>query len=137
MKRLVFILLSVVFSIPAHCQEVGRLVIEQTAEVSSAFEAYVLSNGERKLNGYRIRIFFDSGVNARSVSEEVAGRFSELYPEIPVYRSYSSPFFKVTVGDFRTRDDAHMFAKSISGQFPSTFLVREAINFPALWSNKD
>lgn len=111
--------------------------VEQSDTLETAFRNYVADNSSRKLTGYRVRIYFDSSRQARTVSEQIMQRFEALYPDIPVYRSYSSPFFKVTAGDFRTRDDAHRFAALIASQFPSAFLVKETINFPTLWSDKD
>lgn len=111
--------------------------VEQSDILENAFRNYVADNPSRKQTGYRVRIYFDSSRQARTVSEQIMQRFEALYPDIPVYRSYSSPFFKVTAGDFRTRDDAHRFAALIASQFPSAFLVKETINFPTLWSNKD
>ena len=43
-------------------------------------------------------------------SEAIAAGFSERYPGVKVYRKHESPYFKVTVGDFRTRADAQRFA---------------------------
>ena len=85
-----------------------------------------------KMQGYRVRIFFDSDRTARSRSEAIAAGFSERYPEIPVYRSHVSPYFKVTVGDFRTRDEAQRFASKLtnSGAYRYVFVVKEQINYP-------
>ena len=114
-----------------------ELDVEQSTSLRDAFDGYVLQNSARKVTCYRVRIYFDSSQKARDISASIEARFSEMYPQVPVYRIYTSPFFKVTVGDFRTRDEAHRFANSIAGQFPSSFLVKEASRFPSLWSNKD
>ena len=92
-----------------------------------------IKNGKRRINGYRIRIYSGNSQDARRRCDEIAGGFAASHPDIPVYKSYSNPFFKVTVGDFRTRDEALLFAESISGRYPSAFLVREPINYPSLW----
>lgn len=115
----------------------GELDVVQSPALGNAFVEYVSENASRKVMCYRVRIYFDSSRDAREVSESIETRFSEMYPDIPVYRIYNSPFFKVTVGDFRTRDEAHRFANSIAGQFPSSFLVKETTHFPSLWSSKD
>lgn len=114
-----------------------ELDVQQSPALGNSFLEYVSENASRRVNCYRVRIYFDSSRDAREVSESIEKRFSELYPDIPVYRIYNSPFFKVTVGDFRTRDEAHRFANSIAGQFPSSFLVKETTRFPSLWSSKD
>ncbi|MCQ2137079.1 MAG: SPOR domain-containing protein [Bacteroidales bacterium] len=106
----------------------GTVIIEQSDALKNAVTHHVVSNGRRRVSGYRVRIFFDNSQNARAKSQSVASSFSSMYPKIAVYRTYDNPFFKVSVGDFRTRADAQMFADQIRGVFPSVFLVKETIN---------
>lgn len=111
----------------------GLVTVDQSPEMLNALNSHIEHNNRRRVNGYRVRIFFDNSQNARAKSESVAGTFSAMYPGVPVYRSYASPFFKVTVGDFRTRSEAQLFAQQLTGMFPSVFLVKESIHYPALW----
>jgi len=85
-------------------------------------------NKEKKLQGYRVRIYFDNRQEARLRSSDVESHFTETYPGIPAYRTYTNPYFKVTVGDFRTKSEAIMLLKKIESEFPSAFIVRENIN---------
>lgn len=78
--------------------------------------------------GYKIRIYFDNAQNARAVSEQIVDTFSYYYPDIPVYRTYVNPYFKVTVGNFRTKSDAMRFLEAIKPKYPTVFLVREPIS---------
>ena len=108
----------------------GSVVIDQSDNIANALAGQIHENASRKIWGYRVRIYFDNGKNARSQSEHIARAFAESHPGHRVYRSHVSPYFKVTVGDFRTKTEAQLFAQSISGRYPSVFLVKEAINFP-------
>ena len=47
-------------------------------------------------------------------------------------RIYANPYFKVTVGDFRTRSEAVRLLERIKGSFPSAFVVKENIEFPVV-----
>jgi len=111
----------------------GKVTVTQSPEMKAALSRHISNNESRKIVGYRVRIFFDNSQNARAKSESVAGMFSSAYPGIAVYRSYASPFFKVTVGNFRTRNEAQLFANQLNGIFPSAFIVKEHINYPSLW----
>ena len=111
----------------------GTIGIRQSSVLLEAFQSQVSRNSRRKINGYRTRLYSGNSQDARQRSEEIAAAFSAAHPDIPVYQSYANPFFKVTVGDFRTRDEALFFAASIAGRYPSSFLVREPINYPSLW----
>jgi len=117
-------------------QEAGpysnRVNVEQTNNLLTAFYNHIAQASNKKIAGYRVRIFFDNRQDARGLSNGVVGRFSDSYPETPVYRTYENPYFKVTVGDFRTKSEATMLLKRIKSDFPSAFLVKEIINFPPL-----
>ena len=106
--------------------------VRQSDAVRSAFENYKEGNRERKITGYRVRIFFDNSQEARVRSEAVAREFAAEHPDVKVYRSHINPYFKVTVGDFRSRIEAMAFAKTISDKYPSVFLVRESIQYPEI-----
>ena len=109
----------------------GKITIDQPASMVTAMKTHKTRNASKHINGYRVRIFFDNSRNARAVSEQVASQFSALYPSVGVYRGYENPYFKVTVGNFRTKADATKFLNSIKGQFPSGFIVRETISYPS------
>ena len=104
----------------------------QSREIRNALSRHIVANSSTKLQGYRVRIFFDSDRTARAKSASIAAGFREKYPEIPVYVSHVSPYFKVAVGDFRTRADAQRFASKLSatGAYPYVFVVKEQINYP-------
>ena len=108
----------------------GEAAINQSASVDYAFKKYVEQNGQKKLNGYRIRIFFDNKQTARVQSEEIEKTFVEAFPQYPVYRTYTNPYFKVAVGDFRTKSDAVKVLQVIQRQFPKAFIIKDVINYP-------
>ena len=110
----------------------GSVTINQSYELRNALSRHIVANSNAKLQGYRVRIFFDSDRTARAKSESIAATFMERYPGINAYRSHVSPYFKVTVGDFRTRADAQRFASRLinSGAYQYVFVVKEQINYP-------
>ncbi len=101
--------------------------INMTPAVENQLQKQIEENANRQLSGYRLRIYFDNKQTARKESEAVAIEFLMRYPDVPVYRSYVNPYFKVTVGDFRTKSDALQFMERIRSVYPAAFLVREAI----------
>lgn len=107
------------------------LTIAQDPGIVTAMSSHVASNRRKKMNGYRIRIYFDNKQNSRGASEAAMRRFQGAFPGIPAYRSFTSPHFKVTVGDFRTKSEALRLLQRVKGMFPSAFIVKESINYPA------
>ena len=103
----------------------GKIVASDS--LVKAMDHYIKKNRTRNVSVYRLRIFFDNKRNARGVSEQVLTEFSEAYPDVPAFRGYINPYFKVTVGNFRTKSEAMKFLNQIKGQYPSVFLVRESL----------
>ena len=88
------------------------------------------ANSGRTINGFRVRIFFDNKQTARAESEAVLKRFEALHRDIKAYRTYANPYFKVTVGDFRTKSEAMDVLSRIKAEFPTAFVVKESIEYP-------
>lgn len=106
--------------------------IYQSASIVSAMNRSFGTNATRPYTGYRVRIFFDNRQSARQDSEAMMESFSRMYPGVPAYRSYVNPYFKITVGDFRTKSEAMNFLQQIIHTFPKAFIVKENIEYPVL-----
>ena len=109
--------------------------IRQSQEIMSSMRQHIASNSKRTSSGYRVRIFFDNKQTARTESEKTLKRFKDLFPEVAAYRIYANPYFKVTVGDFRTKSEAMALLTRIKGAFPSAFVVKESIEYPVVDSD--
>ncbi|MBQ9462092.1 MAG: SPOR domain-containing protein [Bacteroidales bacterium] len=106
-----------------------NLCVRQSKEVREAMMAHIERNEKRAASGmegqsFRIRIYFDSGQNARAASEAAAARFRNLHPGVSVSRTFTDPFFKVTVGNYATKAEAAAALKTIQPAFPAAFIVR-------------
>lgn len=112
------------------------VTVSQSADVGRSMSAHVRSNAGRNMSGYRVRIFFDNKQTARAESEAALKRFESLYHGIAAYRSYANPYFKVTVGDFRTKSEAMSHLERIKQDFPSAFVVKENISYPVVDQEK-
>lgn len=114
---------------------VSQVSVHQSKEIWEAMYAHFENNKTRGLSGYRVRIFFDNKRTARVESEQMLKDFTSRFPDTPAYRSYSNPYFKVTVGDFRTKSEAMQLLKRIKDEFPSAFIVKENISYPVIDKN--
>ena len=114
----------------------GRADVRQSFDIANSFSKYVQANRSRQISGYRVRIFFDNSQSSRMESENILRSFRLLHHDINAYRSYVNPYFKVTVGDFRTRSEAMDFLEDIRVEFPSAFVVKEPINYPVIDKTK-
>ena len=111
----------------------GEVVIFQDMRINDLLYNHVEQNKRRGgVSGFRIRIYSDLGSGARDQSQAVRTRFYELFPQIPIYREYDSPYFKVYVGDYRTKVDALKDFNQIKRYFRSAFIVPSRINYPEI-----
>ena len=106
------------------------VTVNQSSAMRSALDRYVQNNANKKLSGYRIRVYFENGQNARARSEAIARSVSNAYPGMGVYRTFESPNFKVLVGDFRTKDEALKVYQSLKASYPTALLLKDTINYP-------
>lgn len=109
-----------------------KVAIIQDSRIISLVEKHKYLNEKQKITGWRVQIFFESGNNSKSRAYSKKGVFMAMYPDMGVYLMFQSPYYKVRVGDFRTRMDAEGFKQKIMGEFPDAFVVKDEINFPDL-----
>jgi len=111
----------------------GEILIFQDLRIAALVTNHIEQNKRSGgVSGYRIRIYSNLGNTARNKSQSAKARFYELFPEISIYREYDSPYFKVYVGDYRTKMDALNDFKRIKRHFPAAFIVPDKINYPEL-----
>lgn len=79
-----------------------------------------------QLMGYRVQI--GSETNSHP-AKKIRASFIQKYREIPAYEIYQQPYFKVRVGDFKTKLEAIKFQKEIMFDFPNSFIVKDKIEF--------
>lgn len=115
--------------------DAATVSVSQSPEIAAAMGAHIRSNSNRSIKGYRVRIYFDNKQNSRNASLAAYNNFRANHRSIPAYRIYVNPYFKVTVGDFRTKSEAMQFLTTIKGEYPTAFVVKENIRFPVVDKN--
>lgn len=103
--------------------------IHQSPAIQEAMAEYIRINANKPLTGYRIRVFYDNGPQARAKSSVIEKTLQQQL-KAPVYRSFESPNYKVTVGDFRTKDEALRIYNALKGTYPTAYIIKETINYP-------
>ena len=77
------------------------------------------------LKAYRVCIFSD---NARAGAAAAKELFEETFPGTPVYMFYENPYFRVTVGNCLTLEEAIILKGRVSGTFPKAFPKSEPLS---------
>lgn len=106
-----------------------RVNIEMDSGLMENYDKLISSNMQSSgVPGYRIRIYSKSGIGAKQEQQQVRARFLSLYPGIDAYNRYDEPYFKIYVGDCRTRSDALKLQDRIRRDFPNSFITEDQIN---------
>ena len=87
-----------------------------------------LYNGPKKVKAFRIMIYTGSSTSARGEASSARTRFTKLFQGTPTYMFYENPYFKVTVGNYRTVEEAQAKLERFRKYFPKAFIVHENIS---------
>jgi len=82
-----------------------------------------------KQEGYRIQIFQG---NKKQPAREAKSRYISTHSKHKAHEVYQQPYFKVRVGDFRTKLEALKFQKELIPKFPNSFIVKDEIEIDEL-----
>ena len=115
----------------------GNVRIEQSSAITKMLDQNAYYNQRNQsMQGYRIRIYRDNSQSARQRSVQVEQKFKERYPDFNAYRSYNSPYFIVTIGDFRTVDEAIKFQNQMiadyGNEYSNAWISPDKIYFPPI-----
>ena len=67
------------------------------------------------IEGWRLQLKFTS---KREEILAYQAKFTSLYPEIPVQITFESPYYKLTIGNFKTKNQSLKIKNEISKSFP-------------------
>jgi hypothetical protein len=112
----------------------GDLNIYQNPGIDSLINRYILYNLRMDgMEGFRIQIYSSSNKNAREESGKVRQEFITKFPDIVSYATFDRPgYYKIRVGDYRTRVEGTKYLLMVREVFPDAYLVPDIINFPDL-----
>ena len=106
----------------------GDVIITLDSLILENYNKHLIQNSRnRGVSGYRIRIFSDNGHGAKEQQKRVRADFLSLHPDIETYYRYEGSYYKIYVGDFRTRREALKVLNRISGDFHDAFIVEDNI----------
>jgi hypothetical protein len=112
----------------------GKLNIIQDPRIDTLLSRNMAANKIKNgMDGFRIQIYIGSDRNAREEAAKAKAKFINEYPDIDSYDRFEKPnWFKVRVGDYRTRHEATKALYEIRRVFKDAYIVEEIIKFPDL-----
>lgn len=133
MKRILFMILFVAMASIAFAQSNGSVNVSQDDRIESLISKQrQLYKLDSSFSGYRIHIFMEIGNEALKHAEDVKKQFERAFPDIPIYLTYSEPYFRLRAGDFRNRVEAEKCLRRIKPKFKEAFVTADMIYRPKL-----
>ncbi len=85
--------------------------------------------------GYRIQVFMGNDPStARSEASSRQATIKGTFPELSTYLNYEAPNWKLSAGDFVTREEATVFKQKIQKEFPQfgkeMYIIVDKIKIP-------
>ena len=113
---------------------VDRVQIHQDSLITKLLEEKIAGAESETIaiSGFRVQIYSsNSQQTAKAEAFELEKKILEEDLEVEVHVLYTPPFWKVRLGDFRTRDKANLLKAEIIKRFPElqgdTYVVRDQI----------
>lgn len=109
-----------------------RSYVIQDERINELLRAHRQVNQRIGTQGFRVQIYTDSGNRSKLRTDRVKAEFDAKYPRLRSYISYDEPYYRLRVGDFRTRLDAQRFLNDITSAYPVAHIIPDRIQFPRL-----
>ncbi len=113
------------FTLPIFAQqEKGELKIETSARIDKVVDQKKEYNKSLKtVKGFRIQLFYGGEKESYKIRDE----FKEQFPDISTKIIFSSPQWKVQVGNYRTRLEADRTLVEIKQKYPAAIILSTEI----------
>lgn len=109
----------------------GRITVYKDESIDALdrrLQVHQKADSGGEMDGFRLLIYFDQG---RHRSEQKKADFVAAYPH-KAYIDYAAPYYRLRVGNFRTRLEAEKFKRELLPSFPTTVVVPDRIELPPL-----
>lgn len=121
-----FVTLSAFSQMPADTLTVHKDArIDHLIQKQVEINEYTTRNARRTAKGFRIQVINTTDRNAAIEAKTTVYR---LYPELKAYLMYQSPYFRLRVGNFETRDEAESYQRQLAREFKqNVYIVNDTI----------
>ena len=124
-------LLFIFISLCSYAQNKGYVNLNQDERIEQLIQRQKeIHSADSTIDGFRIQIFMESGNDAVELANTAMEEFKEKYPEMPIYLVFGQPYYRLRVGDFRTRLEAEKAFQTISQDYKKAFVTSDRIQLP-------
>lgn len=102
-----------------------KVTIHQDSSITDLLDRYKSYNAKKDvMDGYRIQIMY---TDIRDEAYKIKAAMYKEFPEISSYVEYEQPYYKLRLGDFKTRLEATYYLQKIISLYSGAFIVRDKI----------
>ena len=99
--------------------------VTQNAKISELLYKYKDYNRKKEFaEGYRIQIMY---TDVRDEVYKNKGAMYKEFSDLSSYVEYEQPYYKLRLGDFKSRLDATYYLQQVVTLYPGAFIVRDKI----------
>ncbi|MGN7720294.1 SPOR domain-containing protein [Chitinophaga sp. 22620] len=103
-----------------------KVIKDSRIDILIRKQIYINNLAIRNQPGFRVQVLT---TNKRNEALDAKAKVMQLYPDYRSYVDFEAPYFKVRIGDFRTRDEATELRQKLSDLFSGgVFVVPTIIN---------
>ncbi|MBR5603395.1 MAG: SPOR domain-containing protein [Bacteroidales bacterium] len=129
--RYTLLILLCVLSLCSFSQNDGYKILEQDQRIEQLIQRQKdIHAADNTIDGFRIQIFMESGNDAVELANAAMEEFMDKYPDIPIYLIFGQPYYRLRVGDFRTRLEAEKAFQTLSQDYKKAFVTSDRIQLP-------
>jgi hypothetical protein len=92
------------------------------ADLANRYDDY--NRKKEFTDGYRIQIMY---TDIRADAYKNKGQMYKDFPDLKSYVEYEEPYFKLRIGDFKTRLEATYFLQQVTTLYSGAFIVKDKI----------
>jgi hypothetical protein len=129
--KYIFFFSFVLIAFGAFAQDTSSVVVHKDPRLDVLLKkqgdinAAIKKANARTARGFRVLV-----VNTNKRDEAIAAKTKVYtnFPELKAYLVYQSPYFRLKVGNFKTREEAQQYQKSLGYYFPKgVFVIPDTI----------
>lgn len=110
----------------------AKVLVVEDRSTQNAIAAVEANRPKNTVEGYRVVLFYDDAQYSQERANSVLKDFKKEYPEINSYIVYEKPYFKVSVGDCITVEEAIVLRSKLIDKYSGAFIRRDNISFTEL-----
>jgi len=104
----------------------GQVIIHEEVGIPFLLNTHIeMNERQRYFDGYRIQLYSGSGQKSKHLALEVKGKILDLFPDEAVYISFTAPFWRVRVGNYRNKHEALGLMSRLKKEFPDSYVVKD------------